>query len=247
MTKKFYKNEKFQEVFYGCLIFILLCGFVASACYLFSRKYYEEIYVSGHSMYPTLLGGESQDNFRCHYGKADKSSRVINTLSRFDVVITYYPKDWIGNDETYIIKRVWGFPGEKISLTWEENTYTFKAVDTSGNVSTTFGRIDNENSYVYFTTPSDVRVEKTFRTAIKYGTKFEKRSFIDLQLNSDEYFVMGDNWPGSTDCYGHRSDNIYVSRNHIQGKVVQIEGTARYDVASQSLVEKVPIKGMVNF
>lgn len=247
MDKKFYKNEKFQNTFYAVLIFALLCGVVVTACYLFSRRYYEQIYVSGDSMYPTLKGGTISSEGRNHYGKADKSSRTIDSLSRFDVVITYYPKGWTASDEgSYIIKRVWGLPGEKISLTWSENTYTFTAVNPNGGVSVTTGTIDPEEQYVSFTTPDDVRVSKTFLTCINFHSSFKKRTFQDIQLHNDEYYLMGDNWCVSNDCFGNRSENNYVSRSYLQGKVVQIEGTAVVD-GSGNLVDKKPIKGMYNF
>ena len=191
MSTKFYKNEKFQKVFYPVLYFLLLIFLVCGACLAFSKFYYEEIYVSGPSMNPTLIGNNGP-NHRSHYGKADKSRRVINNLNRFDVVITYFPDSWTTFDnDVYKIKRVWGFPGETISIkdgNTDQLVFTVIQNDKeickyTASIKTEKVNIDGSESY-WRLASFDVG-KKSFKVRVDA----EKRLFTKTLAN-DEYFIM---------------------------------------------------------
>ncbi len=137
MTKKFYKNEKFQTWFFSILYFLMAIAIVITSCFTFKKVYYLQIVVSGTSMWPTLSGAKWSTKFddlgdgkfytpRNNYGIADIHQSSVNSLHRFDVIATNYPTSW-ATDEDYKIKRVWGFPGETLNLNYnsEQQTYTF--------------------------------------------------------------------------------------------------------------------------
>lgn len=246
------KNPKFQRVFYPVLYFVLIIGVIASGSYAFDKLYYENIYVSGTSMNPTLLGGSN--NNRCHYGKADKSKRAIDNLKRFDVVITYFPEDWSTEPDVFKIKRVWGFPGETINLNHtivdDQEVYTYTVSNKNGEITDSYvapsyketlhvdDKVFNE-TYAHFSTS-----KKTFRVQISDNGVAKNRSF-NYTLKNDEYFLMGDNWAVSSDSYKNRDKTTYITSSLLQGKVVQILGTARY--VDGQLVDKKPIHGMFEF
>lgn len=239
---KFYKNEKFIKIFYAVLTFLAVSIFVTSGILAFEKLYYENIYVSGSSMMPTLIGGDEEG--RHHYGKADKSKRTLDNLNRFDVAITYYPSDWLdGNNETYIIKRVWGFPGEVLNLTYTATEYTFTVSDKDGNekekyvAEITTRKVKNSDwSVALFNT--------TYRTFSTHLAQYRK--LVNYVLRDGEYFLMGDNWGASTDSYDMKDKKTtYVTRDLLQGKVVSIDGTAR--IVDNKLVDKQKIEGMFNF
>jgi len=270
MGTRFYKNEKFQKVFYGILYFILICGFVASACFAFDKLYYEHIYVSGNSMNPTLIGngvlnpGEQRKTGFSNYGKADTSNRTIDNLKRFDVVITYFPHEWTTEDDTYKIKRVWGFPGEKIQLTYTTEEYTYTVIKRDGTEEVYKAKIHEDEpikvdgqqrtwDLAYFTNGSKtfkVRYKKDSPTAA--GRIIQRKpgasEFMPKELAADEYFLMGDNWTSSSDSYSNTVEEAkgsYIKRSDIRGKVVQIEGIAQ--IQDGKLINKQKIKGMYDF
>jgi len=242
MKEKFSKS-KFQQIVVPILYFLIVVAFVGSALFAFDRLYYENIYVSGSSMQPTLIGNKSPG--RAHYGKADKSNRAIDNLQRFDVVITYFPNSWeasSSDEKSYKIKRVWGFPGERITLTNDGSFYTFSAFNSSDDLIETYqAPVVYDKTYswnlAYFTVKN-----KTFRTHCDSPRTFDRK------LEADEYFVMGDNWGQSSDSYqncvvSHHSE--YITRGYLKGRVVQILGTAV--VVNEKLTDKQKIKGMYNF
>ena len=231
--KKFYQNEKFQKVFYPVAYFILIVAFVACGCIAFDKLYYDEIYVSGNSMNPTLIGYQGG---RHHYGKADKSRRAVDHLNRFDVVITYYPESWGTEPEIYKIKRVWAFPGETIKMTKDDSNLIYTVSKGETTVAQYTATIDGD--YATF------KVEnKNFRVAVAAGSY---RTSIDYSMRSGEYFLMGDNWFDSGDSYYYHSKGEYVTNSLIQGKVVRIDGTARVSDKGE-LYDKQPVKGMYDF
>ena len=206
-------------------------------------------------MNPTLLG-QSQ---RCHYGIADTSNAAIDSLKRFDVIITYY--SWNGDDSTLKVKRVWGFPGETLSLKYTffdedpENTYygmqlkvnNEVVINSTANHEYTMTCDYPEGFHPTFNVYTFSAPHKSFNVSVDYPT--QSREF-DITLGADEYFVMGDNWWHSSDCFGNGgSKNLHaLKRKDIQGRVVRIEGTARYSAEAGGLVDKLVYKDpMYNF
>ena len=248
MNTKFYKNEKFQSVFFPVLYFLLTISIVVTGCYIFYKKYYQPIVVDGSSMQPTLVGGGSVSSnpghtYRYHYGMADLHNPAINNLKRFDVVVTYYPNSWMGGiDNSYKIKRVWGFPGETLSLTYDNDTqtFTFKVTNTfdktgfgKGNFEITSSPIDTiERTYEIEHIEGNKRVVETTVTSFSaakftipsksfYVNASAKRHF-EKTLDKNEYFVMGDNWASSTDSYEKINNPEKLTRSFIQGRVLFI-------------------------
>ena len=244
-----FNKEKFAKIFYPTFYFLFAIGVAISGSFIFQKFYYTNIYISGVSMNPTLLGEPT----RCHYGIADTSQAAINSLNRFDVIITYY--SWNGEDSTLKVKRVWGFPGETLSLKRvvmekdTENEHYGMQLKVNGEVviyssanhpykmTCDYPASFNPNFNVYtFNAPN-----KTFSVNVDYPNN--SREF-DFTLGSDEYFVMGDNWWHSSDCYGNGSSkNLHgLKRKDIQGKVIRIEGTAKYSSEVDGLIDKLVYK-----
>ena len=256
MNTKFYKNEKFQIWFFSILYFLLAVSIVVTGCLTFKKLYYQPIVVDGTSMWPTLAGGKytaAGYESRHHYGLADLHRSSVNEFKRFDVVVTYYPQSW-GADgsaqeylekRTYKIKRVWGFPGETISLTYQDGKYTFtasKAGNPTYSITSSvlkefknefeFNSITNQSDYKYVSLNFEVfefaLANKTFRVA--YDTPSHHGHVIrtfNKTLADDEYFVMGDNWQGSTDCY-EKSSVEKLSADYIQGRVICFNAYTTY-------------------
>ena len=249
MGKKFYQTEKFQEIFYPILYIVLSIALVVSGLVIFYNTYYTPIYVHGSSMMPTLLGAYTTE--RVHYGIADKHQKAVRNLKRFDVSITYYPSDWIYGDEdtTFKIKRVWGFPGETITLTHTETEYIYTVKKGGEQIEQyhapisvkeySFDGIESTLNVATFTTPNcdfDVNITNGGRTFT-----------LTLSEENQEYFLMGDNWISSSDSYTHIGSSQRITKDNIQGKVVCIQGTAIYDSNKKQLVDKRRIKGMYYF
>lgn len=250
MAEKFYQNEKFQKVFYPVLYIILAISFVVSGLVIFHNTYYTPIYVHGSSMKPTLLGGYTTD--RVHYGIADNHAKTIDGLRRFDVAITYYPSSWLivpgEEDTTYKIKRVWGFPGETITLTHTETEYSFTVMRNDRIIESVTGQISTKQFDL-----DGVTNELTVAT-FAYGNRVFNTNIsgaggrvftVTLSEEKQEYFLMGDNWQGSSDSYTHLGSKDRITRSLLQGKVVCIQGTAV--VADGKLTKKKRIKDLYYF
>lgn len=183
------------------------------------KNTYEEFFVIGSSMQPTLFGETTKSS----YGRCDKSSQAIDNLKRFDIVVCYYPfansdykQPYVkGESELYSnaslkVKRVIGLPGDKLSI----NNETF-TIENEKIGSVTYGP-DHEKVPFERATPIDNRV-------------------ANITLGEDEYFVMGDNWTanGSTDCCNPGSYTFFnepqpIYRENISGVVINLEGFCTY-------------------
>jgi signal peptidase I len=121
---------------------------------------------------PYVVDGESMmpNYFNNEYLLAEKVSYYLHTPTRGDVIVFKYPKDTSVN----YIKRIIGLPGETVKIA--NNQVTIINKDHLG------GMILNE-SYI----PS------SFQTLALNG------STLETTLNTDEYFVLGDNREHSSD------------------------------------------------
>ena len=250
MKTKFYQNEKFQGIFFPILYFLLTIGIVITGCVIFYNKYYQPILVDGSSMQPTLVGGGStgqsveykgvsySTNFRCHYGIADLHKSAVNNLKRFDVCVTYYPDAWTAEDGASIIKRVWGFPGETINMTYDSTKLEYTFTISKNNKTTEYKapvvqitrKYEAEfmvNGKRHFTTISKTFTAAKFDVGAKvfYVNASVQRTF-HKELASNEYFVMGDNWGGSSDSYSNRTSTSLLTKNYLQGKALYINAYA---------------------
>lgn len=249
MRQKFYQTEKFQSIFFPVLYLLLSIGIVITGCVIFYNNYYQKILVDGISMKPTLIGGGSAHAsvdgipvyYRYHYGIADLHQSAVNKLNRFDVCVTYYPQAWPTEDGASIIKRVWGFPGETLKLTYNaenrEFTYTVSKNDKLlceykapvVEITRKYEAEYKKNGQRKFTTVSETFNAAEFNVGNKiFYTNVATSSYrtFTKTLQSNEYFVMGDNWDGSSDSYTNITKTDLLTKKYIQGRAVCISGYA---------------------
>ena len=104
---------KLSAILYS-VAFIGATGVIsASSISLFNNFYYETIFVSGSSMYPTLEGNwQKGEPGQADYGIVDNSYGAKKSLKRYQIVTTHY----FEQDESYKIKRVIFLPGETFKV-----------------------------------------------------------------------------------------------------------------------------------
>lgn len=181
---------------------------------------YDCFFVKGSSMDPTLCG----DPLNSTYGRYDSSSKAIDKLERFDLVVCYYPfanagdytQPYVRNvsqkteNATLKVKRIIGLPHDKLI-------------------------IDNEIFTIFHTVNGKETVETygadNLKVPFERKTPIEDREAV-ITLGDDEYFVMGDNWTkkGSTDCcnpsIGEEAKCLY--RENIEGVIFRLDGVCTY-------------------
>ncbi len=259
MEQKFYKKEKFQAFFFPIVYFLLTVAIAVTGCIIFYNKYYQPILVDGSSMHPTLVGGGSADisiegnpvSYRSHYGIADLHKSAVNNLKRFDVCVTYYPASWAAEEGASIIKRVWGFPGETLDLTYSEGTYTFTVTKNSKKICQYKAPVVSikrsyECEYKSGGKTKYATVTKEFTQAAKFdvGSKVfyvnaKVSRVFTKTLADNEYFVMGDNWASSTDSYLRRDNPDKLTKKYLQGKAICINGYATADDNEAKNIHKI--------
>ena len=228
-----FKSEKFQKIFYPIFYLVFTIAITISGCFIFQRYYYTNIFVSGSSMLPTLVGNDAKNIH--HYGIADTTESTINKMNRFDVLIANFPASW-GTTKGLVVKRVWGFPGESISL------HTTQAIVESKTVYTSTFTVMKGGETIYTITAHNVSkdVDMIYKTETMTLFEFntERKTFytntkelrnFNVNLGSDEYFVMGDNWGDSSDSYKNISSADKLTRSYVKGKVVCIQGYAKVE------------------
>ena len=228
-------------------------------------------------MWPTLAGGDYNftpdadhpysSALRYHYGLADLHRSSVENLKRFDVLVTYYPDSWGTDkfdtvtgkyDKTYKIKRLWGFPGETINLSFADNTYTFTVKNgekeiykiTSQPVSSftqTFESEYEQGGSYHYANREVTRSVAEFKLPDKsFRVVSSSRTITNKTLGKDEYYVMGDNWGGSTDCY-EKSSTEPLRKKDIQGRVICINAYVTYDEKTKETLRMHKIKERYDF
>lgn len=235
-SKKILLLEKIAWPIFYIFTSVAVC---ISACVIFHNTYYTPIYVSGSSMQPTL--NNRIGNTLVDFGIADCHQQAIDRAKRFDVVITEYP--WEDEGQGLKIKRIWGLPGENIILSKSSLTsegkieYTFKALKNDVEIYNISTQISSRASLMTFDTSN-----KSFN--IKRREDGAKDRSFNVKLNDNEYFLMGDNWIVSSDCYSNKKTP--AEKENIKGVVIQIEGYAHLN-ADYNLENKVYTKIKYNF
>ena len=202
------KNKKIKATLSIVGYFLLVVALCFVAVFVFHSYYYESVYVSGASMYPTLNGNDNEkDGTIVDFGIVDGHKSAINHIKRFDIISTYYPDNYSGNvlkaSATKKIKRVIALPGETFII--ENGELSIKEGDNFAKKSYSF----------------KVSAVTTAKDTIADG-KIEP-----ITLGEDEFWVLGDNRTNSTDC---GSFNKPIKKEYISGVLVAIEGTAKLKV-----------------
>ena len=202
------ENSLNNKLIWAILYFVITVGLIISSCFLFKKYYYQSIFVSGTSMQPTLNANYSTTG-RCDFGIIDTHAKRINEINRFDIVTTYYP--WDSKD--YSLSEGSFVPGSKP----EENaSYKIKRVIALPNE--TFKLTNNE---LYLKSGSDfIKIEMPFERKLDNVYNNTK----EITLKDNEYWVMGDNWKISQDCYDVMQP---VYKENIVGVLVAIQGTCK--------------------
>ena len=200
------KSKKVYNILKAIGVFALLIGVCVSASLFFHTYYYDLIYVSGASMYPTLNGDEDESQGSIvDFGIVDPHESAKKNIKRFSIVSTYYP-DSTDYDTTTKklkpnakkkIKRVVALPGETFEIK-QDKLYVMK---------------DGEFKEVPY----------TFKIFQKEGV-YPKDTASPITLKDNEYWVLGDNRPASRDC---ASLGTPITYENIYGVLVAIEGKGK--------------------
>lgn len=204
--------------FFFSLTFVV--ALLLGSAIIFHNIYFQSFFVNGQSMYPTLNGnatysdgtliGERQirpdDGNIVEYGIMDTHQVAIKGIRRFDIIITAYSS----GDLKDKIKRVIAMPGD---------TFYF--------VSTSPGEATNGDLYIIPDGETDgVLIPQTFGDedilrAKDYSGAYVPKESNPLTLEDNEYYVMGDNRPDSSDS----SSAGPILYEYIKGVAIAIEGT----------------------
>ena len=220
------------------IIFLLALAVSANVIYLTSA-YGEPFYVNGASMYPTLnkngyrlVDGEyipltwndshNDEGDIVDYGwaKSGSTGNWRTTLSRYDIVITYFYSDYLDPDNLVLnssaslkIKRVIGLPGETVKLEYDESntawgkttiTYPDGSTEILPNLYDESDFPDLPNGYKY----EGLDVNRTGK----------------WKLGDDEYFLVGDNRAASHSEDSRSKKVGPVKADFIQGKAYLLTG-----------------------
>ena len=203
------KNKKAYNILATIGAFLLLLALCVSGTMVFHSYYYELIYVSGGSMYPTLNKNAQDENTESvgavvDFGIIDTHASALKHIKRFDIVSTYYPdaSDYDLATNTLRpgakkkIKRIIALPNE-----------TFK--------------IEKGLLYVEKDTEFEL-VPYTFETNPSAKSGYEGKDTVEpITLKDNQYWVLGDNRSASNDC---ASIGKPINRENLIGALVAIEG-----------------------
>lgn len=202
------KNKKVFNIFKALGTFIMILAVCVSGVLLFHNYYYESIYVSGSSMYPTLNGGSGESTgSKVDFGIVDTHKSAKDNIKRFSIVSTYYPTDtdYIPGTNTLRkgakkkIKRVIALPNETFKIE-KGKLYIRHPLQAVG-----------EYEYEY--------IPYTFKTNPE--GEYDGKDIGPMTLKMNEYWVLGDNRSSSTDCHAIGKPITY---ENIHGVLVAIEG-----------------------
>ena len=235
-------KKKIKLVIWPIIYLVLIINVCISFILVFRSYYFRSIFVSGSSMEPTLHG---QVGDRVDYGIIDDHESAISRIKRFQIITTYYPftgsSDYVGGyshggdnvinekEASYKIKRVYALPGETFQYVVDEE-YEAKALSLAEE------KKDNYCAEVQYAASKAIQfkvngklVDINFKRKIDPAKIRNYKTFNDGEprtLGDDEYWVMGDNYSASSDCFA-KGDPIY--RDNIVGVLVAIEGTCVID------------------
>ena len=235
-------KKRLKLIIWPIIYLVLIVNVCISFILVFRSYYYRSIFVSGSSMEPTLHGTVSE---RVDYGIIDDHNSAINRIKRFQIITTYYPfpgsTDYKGgyvhgennivdeNEASYKIKRVYGLPGETIKFVLNQE-FAPKAIELANKDQWSAEAQDAAQRAVeVYIKAKDS--DKFIKQNIKFkrridGKKLPEYEDFTFELADDEYWVMGDNYSASSDCFSKKSP---IYKDNIVGVLVAIEGTCKID------------------
>jgi len=219
----------------------------------------EVFFVNGASMYPTLNSTayrpsdkrlltwndpRAREGDLLDYGWGKLVSRKENLwdeIRRYDIIMTYYPTDYtngqLGANASVKIKRLIGFPGESVTITYDPERDPNEVFGYSVWGETTITGVDGKT----FALPN-LYSEKDYPD-IPYGSG--KLNYTSLgnpvdgngevyrsrtwTLGEDEYFVCGDNRRGSKSGDSRNfAANSMIKKHMVIGKAYLVTGKREY-------------------
>jgi signal peptidase I len=224
-------------------LFTVVLSISGQITYDYTR--YGTFFVNGMSMYPTLnknvsftsTSGVSQNGngtmgpvyswgdfiqsgtYYCDYGMMDSKSGFLDSLKRFDIVVTYYSD----NDTDLKIKRLMALPGES----WK--------FDQSGNF---YVGTDPQNLTLVEQHFLD-EIDAQYPGGWKALTYLSGSKYMSGTLGSDEYFVCGDNRLKSASQDSRLKGPI--KRGWIQGQALVVTATCSCPVVNGKPTDYHPI------
>jgi signal peptidase I len=171
------------------ILFVVMI--ILGAGIIFHNLYYAPIIIVGSSMEPTLRHNE--------FGIMDTQPRVIDHVTRFDIIIVKIPLSQNPDQYKLIIKRLIALPSETIRLSPE-------------GALTINGDAVNQDFI-----PQLNYLDRTCNNNVNYACE------SDYTLTDEQIFVMGDNRGSSDDS--RKNGGYHVSQ--IFGKPIPQSNTAR--------------------
>ena len=236
-------KKKLKLIIWPIIYLVLIINVCISFILVFRSYYFRSIFVSGSSMEPTLHGTVGQ---RVDYGIIDDHDSAINRIKRYQIITTYYPfpgssdytSEYVpGGDNvideyeaSYKIKRVYALPGESIRFSVDQEMLLEAqkkkaAGDAWGNEAQDFAQRALNVEIRKVGSEEFVKQTLKFKRRIDIG-KIPDYDGYQYDLQKDEYWVMGDNYSASSDCYSKRAP---IYKDNIVGVLVAIEGTCVID------------------
>lgn len=209
--------SKLSKILWASVYALVSFAMCVSACFIFYKNYYDSIFVTGSSMEPTLMGAKGtslyDDRSICEFGIIDTDKNTINSIERFDIITTLYPWD------PYDYKQPFNYDNLKENVVL--NTASFKIKRVIALPGETF-KIENNKLYVLNSLGYMEYIPMDFMSHITKDNVMNKEQ---TTLDSDEYWVLGDNWGKSSDC---STKNMPIHKSNITGVLIMIQGTCRY-------------------
>ncbi|MCQ2771767.1 MAG: signal peptidase I [Bacilli bacterium] len=241
------KNNLGKNMFEGIFSVALAFVFGVSGQFIYNFTRYAPFMVDGESMYPTLNydtrieydDGTFYDDpentwkikdfsgdatYICDYGLMDSNKGFTKNLKRFDIVITYYPGDYVGDElktnASLKVKRIVGLPGETIKFDNSGTLYILKGEeDDFSPVEQPFLSYENNKA----TKP--LVSESWYQAAMNETSQGYMAPFT---LGEGEYYVVGDNRRLGASLDSRSSIVGAIKENMLVGKAVAIVTKCRY-------------------